>query len=115
MPHETSLITTIAAAFAQILFSTALGCATAMLWGWSFGAGLVFGLALSVASTVVLLRQENAGVVFMGEHELAKAMTEHVVGRMGEKAFSRTPETRSSPCRPRLHVQRECCKPKHTR
>ncbi len=26
------------------------------LWGWSFGAGLVFGLALSVASTVVLLR-----------------------------------------------------------
>ena len=25
-------------------------------WGWTFGAGLVFGLALSVASTVVLLR-----------------------------------------------------------
>jgi CPA2 family monovalent cation:H+ antiporter-2 len=32
-----------------------------------------------------LLRQENAGVVFMGEHELAKAMTEHVGGRMGER------------------------------
>ena len=28
----------------------------ALLWGWAFGAGLVFGLALSVASTVVLLR-----------------------------------------------------------
>jgi predicted Kef-type K+ transport protein len=27
----------------------------AMLWGWSLGAGLVLGLALSVASTVVLL------------------------------------------------------------
>ncbi len=26
------------------------------LWGWSLGASLVFGLALSVASTVVLLR-----------------------------------------------------------
>ena len=26
------------------------------LWGWSLGAGLLFGLALSVASTVVLLR-----------------------------------------------------------
>ena len=26
------------------------------LWGWSWGAGLVFGLSLSVASTVVLLR-----------------------------------------------------------
>ena len=30
------------------------GCA--LLWGWSLGAALVFGLALSVASTVVLLR-----------------------------------------------------------
>ncbi len=47
-------------AAAQILFSTSLGCATAMLWGWSFGAGLVFGLALSVASTVVLLRALEA-------------------------------------------------------
>ncbi|HJQ39032.1 MAG TPA: cation:proton antiporter [Thermoanaerobaculia bacterium] len=47
-------------AAAQILFSTALGCATAMLWGWSFGSGLVFGLALSVASTVVLLRALEA-------------------------------------------------------
>ena len=28
----------------------------AWLLGWSIGAGLVFGLALSVASTVVLLR-----------------------------------------------------------
>lgn len=29
-----------------------------------------------------LLRSEDAGVVFMGEHELAKAMTEHVLERM---------------------------------
>jgi CPA2 family monovalent cation:H+ antiporter-2 len=29
-----------------------------------------------------MLRQENAGVVFMGEHELAKAMTQHVLERM---------------------------------
>ncbi|HUO84739.1 MAG TPA: YbaL family putative K(+) efflux transporter, partial [Thermoanaerobaculia bacterium] len=43
-------------AVVQILVATAMGTATAMLWGWSFGAGLVFGLALSVASTVVLLR-----------------------------------------------------------
>jgi CPA2 family monovalent cation:H+ antiporter-2 len=40
----------------QIVVATALGAGVAMLWGWSFGAGLVFGLALSVASTVVLLR-----------------------------------------------------------
>jgi CPA2 family monovalent cation:H+ antiporter-2 len=42
-------------ALAQIAVATALGAALASLWGWSFGAGLVFGLALSVASTVVLL------------------------------------------------------------
>ncbi len=40
----------------QIIVATALGCGVSRLWGWSFGAGLVFGLALSVASTVVLLR-----------------------------------------------------------
>jgi CPA2 family monovalent cation:H+ antiporter-2 len=43
-------------AVAQIAVATALGAWVAFLWGWSFGAGLVFGLALSVASTVVLLR-----------------------------------------------------------
>jgi CPA2 family monovalent cation:H+ antiporter-2 len=43
-------------AIVQIVVATAMGMATAMAWGWSFGAALVFGLALSVASTVVLLR-----------------------------------------------------------
>jgi CPA2 family monovalent cation:H+ antiporter-2 len=43
-------------AIVQIVVATALGTVTAMMWGWSFGAGLMFGLALSVASTVVLLR-----------------------------------------------------------
>ena len=43
-------------AVGQIAVGTALGCGIALIWGWSFGAGLVFGLALSVASTVVLLR-----------------------------------------------------------
>src|SRR5687767_3424063 len=47
-------------AIVQILAATALGTLTAMLWDWSFGAGLVFGLALSVASTVVLLRALEA-------------------------------------------------------
>ncbi|MEI9896085.1 MAG: cation:proton antiporter [Chthoniobacter sp.] len=43
-------------ALVQIAVATALGVGVAHLWGWSLGAGLVFGLALSVASTVVLLR-----------------------------------------------------------
>jgi monovalent cation:H+ antiporter-2, CPA2 family len=51
-------------AVVQIIVATALGVITAMAWGWSFGAGLVFGLALSVASTVVLLRAlESRGVL----------------------------------------------------
>jgi CPA2 family monovalent cation:H+ antiporter-2 len=33
-----------------------------------------------------MLRQENAGEVFMGEHELAKAMTQHVLQRMSGTA-----------------------------
>ncbi len=43
-------------AFAQIVVATALGAGVATLWGWSLGAGIIFGLSLSVASTVVLLR-----------------------------------------------------------
>jgi CPA2 family monovalent cation:H+ antiporter-2 len=40
----------------QIAVATVLGLGLAMVAGWSIGGGLVFGLALSVASTVVLLR-----------------------------------------------------------
>jgi monovalent cation:H+ antiporter-2, CPA2 family len=43
-------------AVAQIVAATALGAATALVWGWTIVASFVFGLALSVASTVVLLR-----------------------------------------------------------
>ncbi|MGH8238144.1 MAG: monovalent cation:proton antiporter-2 (CPA2) family protein, partial [Steroidobacteraceae bacterium] len=43
-------------AVAQIAVATAIGAGLARWWGWDLSAGLVFGLALSVASTVVLLR-----------------------------------------------------------
>ncbi|AEH86248.1 cation:proton antiporter [Mesorhizobium opportunistum] len=43
-------------AIVQIGFATALGAGLSWMLGWSMGAGVVFGLALSVASTVVLLR-----------------------------------------------------------
>ncbi|GLS64090.1 YbaL family putative K(+) efflux transporter [Methylobacterium oxalidis] len=43
-------------AIVQIAVATAMGAGLSLAWGWSLGAGLVFGLALSVASTVVLLR-----------------------------------------------------------
>jgi len=48
----------------QIAVATAMGMVMSHFWGWSWGAGLVFGLALSVASTVVLLRAlESRGVL----------------------------------------------------
>lgn len=43
-------------ALAQIALATLMGAGLAYGWGWQPGAGLVFGLALSVASTVVLLK-----------------------------------------------------------
>lgn len=43
-------------AIGQIILATLLGIGLCSLWGWGIGAGLVFGLSLSVASTVVLLK-----------------------------------------------------------
>ena len=43
-------------AIGQIAVATALGAGLAHFFGWPLEAGLLFGLALSVASTVVLLR-----------------------------------------------------------
>ena len=47
-------------AIVQIAVATLMGWGVAALWGWPFGQGIVFGLALSVASTVVLLRALEA-------------------------------------------------------
>ena len=58
-------------AIVQIVVATLLGIGVSTLWGWNFAGGVVFGLALSVASTVVLLRAlEN------------RAMLETVNGRI---------------------------------
>ena len=43
-------------AILQIAVATLLGVAVSMFWGWSFGSALIFGLSLSCASTVVLLK-----------------------------------------------------------
>jgi len=51
-------------AIVQIAVATLLGASVATLWGWSLISGIVFGLALSVASTVVLLRAlESRGIL----------------------------------------------------
>jgi CPA2 family monovalent cation:H+ antiporter-2 len=43
-------------ALGQMLLATALGFGLSQLWGWPVASGLVLGLAISIASTVVLLR-----------------------------------------------------------
>lgn len=57
-------------AVAQITVATVLGAGLAHLWGWPLESGLLFGLALSVASTVVLLRslEDNGLLQTMNGH-----------------------------------------------
>jgi len=43
-------------ALGQILLATLLGMGLCWLWGWDLGHGIVLGLCISIASTVVLLK-----------------------------------------------------------
>jgi len=47
-------------ALLRIAIATALAALLARYWGWSLGAGIIFGIALSVASTVVMIRAFEA-------------------------------------------------------
>jgi monovalent cation:H+ antiporter-2, CPA2 family len=59
-------------ALVQMAVATPLGMGLALLWGWSALSGLILGLALSVASTVVLLRVlEERHALDTGEGRLA--------------------------------------------
>src|SRR5512133_1967452 len=43
-------------AVGQIAFATLLGFGISRFWGWSVSSGIILGFAISIASTVVLLR-----------------------------------------------------------
>jgi CPA2 family monovalent cation:H+ antiporter-2 len=59
-------------AIGQIAVATALGAGVSRFWGWELDDGLMFGLALSVASTVVLLRAlEDRGLVNSADGRIA--------------------------------------------
>lgn len=59
-------------AVVQMVVATALGAGVASLWGWSLGAALVFGISLSVASTVVLIKAlESQGLLESGNGRIA--------------------------------------------
>ena len=59
-------------AVVQMAVATAMGAGVALWWGWTLAAALVFGLALSVASTVVLLRAlESRGLLASGNGRIA--------------------------------------------
>ena len=47
-------------AVVQMTLATVLGMGLSWWWGWSLGAALIFGLSLSCASTVVLLKALEA-------------------------------------------------------
>jgi monovalent cation:H+ antiporter-2, CPA2 family len=59
-------------AVVQMLVATALGAGVATMWGWPLGSALVFGLSLSVASTVVLLKAlERRGILVSANGSIA--------------------------------------------
>jgi len=59
-------------AIAQITAATLLGAVFAHWMGWSWSSGIVFGLCLSVASTVVLLRaMESRGMLDTNDGRIA--------------------------------------------
>jgi CPA2 family monovalent cation:H+ antiporter-2 len=59
-------------ALLQMTISAALGLGLAVSWGWSGPAALLFGLALCVASTVVVLRVlEDRGVLDAADGRIA--------------------------------------------
>ncbi|MED5621909.1 YbaL family putative K(+) efflux transporter [Ideonella sp. BN130291] len=59
-------------AVVQMGVATALGLGVASAWGWSLGEALVFGVSLSVASTVVLLKAlESRGLVETADGRIA--------------------------------------------
>lgn len=62
----------VSGALVHIASAVALTCAAASLWGRSLGSSLVMGLALSVASTVVLLRAlEMQGILKSASGQIA--------------------------------------------
>jgi monovalent cation:H+ antiporter-2, CPA2 family len=58
-------------ALIQIAVASLLGVVVARAFGWSFAAGFVFGLAISVASTVVLIR-------VLSDHDVLHTRSGHV-------------------------------------
>lgn len=59
-------------ALVKIVVATAAGMGAAVFWGWGYGGALVFGLCLSVASTVIVLRALEA-------KSLLKSINGHIV------------------------------------
>src|SRR3954469_9208187 len=95
-------------ALGQITLVTLLGLGLAHLLGWSWGAGVIFGLALSVASTVVVLRtlqdrrliETERGRIAVGwlivedlAMVLVLVLTPTLAGLMGGRPLDQVPES----------------------
>lgn len=90
-------------AIVQIGVATMLGLGLTHLMGWSFGGGLVFGLALSVASTVVLLqalqdrhlmdtREGHIAIGWLIVEDLAMVLTLVLIPALSGMLGGQTPE-----------------------
>src|SRR5262245_53160838 len=59
-------------ALIRIVVVTLVTAVSTLLWGWTFGTGIVFGIALSVASTVVVLKAlDELGLIDSADGRIA--------------------------------------------
>jgi CPA2 family monovalent cation:H+ antiporter-2 len=59
-------------AIAQIVIATAVTALVVPLWGWTYAQGIVFGLAIAISSTVVLIRTlTDAGLLESAHGKIA--------------------------------------------
>ena len=59
-------------AIGQIVIATAVTALVVLLWGWTYAQGIVFGLAIAISSTVVLIRTlTDAGLLESAHGKIA--------------------------------------------
>ncbi len=108
-------------AIGQIALVTLLGFGLAQVFGWGWGAGVIFGLALSVASTVVVLHvlqerrllETERGRIAVGwlvvedlVMVLALVLIPALAGLMGGQPVHQTEGSEAEPRKGKEHVGR---------
>src|SRR6267378_4418176 len=102
-------------AIGQIVIATAVTALVVPLWGWTYAQGIVFGLAIAISSTVVLIRTlTDAGLLESAHGKTARSCSCSSCSRRSHRSSAvpevaarttcrfgsepRSPRSRSSAC-----------------